>query len=211
MCGKIAFRKLEALAKPENLRRAFARINAAARRGDEARLTSCYATLVVVAKTLTNQPISKDKSAGLMRGVTPLVCQGQANVQTSEIMRCLDAGFLVGISLTFKKGTAGADDHHFAVFALDKETVVAAMAWEKHYDLTQWFLGRNKGIFTRDRFEELMKKIEDGDIRAVVDLCAFLGSSKIGQQTVPLALALRQDVNGCRPVSQAMALKLPSA
>jgi hypothetical protein len=215
MSGAIAFQKLGALAKPDNLRSAFARINAAAKPTDRARLTSCFATTVVVAKTLTNQPISKDKYAGAMTGVTQLVTQGQGNVQTSEIMRYLDAGFLVGISLTFRRLTGNGmnektgEDHHFTVFALDKETMVAAMAWENHYDLTQWFLGRKQGMFPRDQFEALMGKIEHGESDAVVKLCACFGLSQ--KDGMPIAKALHQDVDGWRPTSKAYAFKLPSS
>ena len=100
MSGAIAFRKLAALAKPDNLRKVFARINAAARpgKGNDARLTSCAATATVVAKTLTNQPIVQGEFASLTKGGRVLVRQGQTNVQTSEIMKYLDKGFLVTIS-----------------------------------------------------------------------------------------------------------------
>jgi hypothetical protein len=167
--------------------------------------------MVVVAKTLTNQPISKGSDAGMLRFGTVLVRQGQTNVQSSEIMKYLDEGFLVAIGLTFRKitdGGTGGDDHWFAAFALDKETVVAAMAWEKHYDLTQWFLGRKQGMFSRDRFQELMQQIENGSSKAVVELCAFLGISQGNGQSIPLVL--RKEVEGWRPLSQAQAFKHPS-
>src|SRR5262249_50662546 len=100
----------------------------------------------------------------------------------------------------------GGGDHNFAVFALDKNTVVVAMAYQKEYDLTQWFRENKQGMFTRDRFQELMQQIENGSSKAVYHLCVFMGETKDGRS---IPLAIYNDVNGWRPESQATAFKLP--
>ena len=208
MSGAIAFRKLEVLVEPDNLRQVFANLNSGTAEGERAAdITSCFASAVAVAKTLTNQPIVKGVFASMVSGGTVLVRQGQTNVQTSEIMKYLDKGFLVMISLKFKKGGTGGGDHHFAAFALDKKTVVAAMGWQNKYDLTQWFWENEQGKFTRDRFQGLMKQIENGSSDAVAELCAFLGVTRDGRS---IPEAIHQEVEGYRPESQAQAFKLPS-
>jgi hypothetical protein len=208
MSAAVAFRKLEALAQPDKLRQVMGRLNSGMREGDTAAdITSCFASAVAVAKTLTNQQIVEGPFATMVTGGKVLVRQGQTNVQTSEIMKHLDKNCLVLISLAFKKSGTGGGDHHFAAFALDKNTVVAAMGWQNKYDLTQWFFENQQGKFPRDRFKRLMEQIENGSGNAVAELCSFLGATKDGRS---IPEAIHQEVDGYRAESQAQAFTLPS-
>ena len=207
MSAASAFRKLEALSQPDELLRVMAALNSGMREGDVAAdITSCFSSAVAVVKTLTDQPIIAGSTASMVTGGKVLVRQGQTNVQTSEIMKHLDKNFLVLISLKFKKTGTGGGDHHFAAFALNKSTVVAAMGWQNKYDLNQWFFENQQGKFTRDRFKGLLEKIENGSSDAVAELCSFLGSTKNGGS---IPEAIHQEVDGYRAESQAQAFQLP--
>jgi hypothetical protein len=205
--GAVAFERLKNLAKQDNLRQAMDRLNSGRREGDTAAdITSCGVTGTAVIKTLTNQPIIVGPSAALLSGGKPLVRQGQNNVLTSEIMRHLDENRLVSISMKFNKNGRGGGDHHFVIFAEDKDTIVTAMAWQDKYDLAQWFEENENGKFKRDRFHELMGQIEDGSSNAIVELCAFLGATRDGGSIPEL---LHREVDGFRAVSEAQSFVLP--
>jgi hypothetical protein len=205
--GAVAFERLKNLAKQANLQQTMNRLNSGGREGEtEADITSCAATGTAVIKTLTNQPIIVGPSAALLSGGKPLVHQGQNNVLTTDIMKHLDENRLVSISMKFKKNGRGGGDHHFVVFAEDKDTIVTAMAWQGKYDLAQWFEENENGKFKRDRFQKLMGQIEDGSSNAIVKLCAFLGATSAGGSIPEL---LHREVDGFRAEIAAQSFVLP--
>lgn len=187
----IAFRKLEQLSQPDNLRQMVAQQN----RGETvhvADITSCSQTADMVVRTVTNQVPGVP-----LKGLRPLVNGGQTGVLTEEIRRKLKEPVVLYFQLNFTASDGSGDgDHHFCAFSLDENTVIVAMAWQGMYDFSDWFSENEQGRYTTENFLTHMRGIEDGSSTAVVDLCAYLGKSRSGM-SVPAALLA--EVQGARP------------
>ncbi len=203
MSGTVAFRKLEKLADPAQLKLVIESLNFGST--DKYDDRSCYMNNIAVIKTVTNQPIMKSTKASELTGIKMLSPpQGMNGQHTEAVMKAMAASAIVAFSLQFKTtggGGGGAGDHYFSSFQLDGSTIVASMGWQKLYTFADWFRENNGGRFSSANFKALMLKIENGDIDGVGGLCGFLGETRDStvkdKKLIPTLLS--NDIAGCKP------------
>lgn len=195
-----AFTKLSQLAQSQTFDQQFLLI------GEDASPTSCAQNAMVIAKYLTNQPMP-----GMMSGLQPLVRGGMSGVLQKTVDKRLSDAILIYFMLKFSGAESkGGGDHHFCAFGLDGNVVVA-MGWQNLYTFEDWFAGNNQGIFKKSVFIEHLAGIESGNVRSVIDLCAYLGVVAQGpHQGQGVISALTSDLAGFKPrIESCFYLDLP--
>ena len=204
--GQRAYARLRQLAQEENLQATLAKLNynpRAPNRTDPFNSTSCYQTMIAVAKTLSGQAIpANSPDASMIANVRPVT-----PVLARKLGDEIDADRLLTVSVTFAKGSGGGGDHHFAAFRLDNDTVVVAMGWQNIYDLTRWMNENWGGRFKRDRFDLLADALANNSINGLLPFCSYLGAA-INGNSIPNAL--REEAEGLSVTSVTVyALDLP--
>ncbi len=163
-----AFQKLQQLAQPQEFLKQFAKI------GEDASPTSCAQNAMVIAKYVTNQPMT-----GGMTGLQPLGRGGMTGVLKNTVAKSLDTPVLMYFMLKFSGAEGvGGGDHHFCAFGLDAENVVVAMGWQDIFTFEDWFRDNEQGVYKTANFLSHFEGIESGSTKSVIDLCAYLGVVK---------------------------------
>ncbi|MDG6095405.1 hypothetical protein LOC54_09870 [Acetobacter sp. AN02] len=179
MSGQVAFAKLRSLASGNELagdiRQANGGLSPAEGRYDD---RSCAMNATVITARLMNKA-----PCDLLPPETVINPTGGI---TARIMKELDAGKLLTFQLAFASPQGhGAGDHFFCAFRLDANTIIVAMGWQGIYDFKQYFNENEGGRFARNIFKKAMSDIADGEIRGVLSLSAFLGTSREDEEVSP--------------------------
>lgn len=196
-----AFEKLADLAQPDTFRKQFLLI------GEGASPTSCAQNAMVIVKYLTNQPMG-----GFMTGIKQWAPGGMSSVLSKTVASRMNEAILMYFELKFVGAEGkGGGDHHFCAFSLNSSEVVVAMGWQDLFTFEDWFAENNRGIYKSAVFLEHLRGIEAGQIKSVIDLCAYLGvvaSGKFkGQSIIP---ALTSNIAGFKPqIRSSFYLDLP--
>lgn len=198
MSGQAAFQRLQTLAQTDNI---FKQVMTGVSMGmtdyDD---RSCAMNAVAITRYLLRLPTGGNTGGSLPNGQVVPVKGGFWSTLTKTLMKELKNGNLLVIDLLFNKamGGKGGGDHHYVVFQLDENTIVAAMGWQGLYSFPEWFSQNDGGRFKKAVFEELTQKIENGDTEGVVGLCSFLGTKRGETGGMGIIHHLHQEINGFR-------------
>ena len=164
--------------------------------GEGASPTSCAQNAMVIAKYLTNQPMP-----GMMSGLKSFGRGGMQGNLSDTLAKNLKQPILIYFMLKFSGAEGkGGGDHHFCAFGLDESRVVVAMGWQDIFTFQDWYSDNDRGIYTKKNFLDHMKGIEAGKTESVIDLCAYLGVIKTGNNKGQGVIsALTASIAGFKP------------